>query len=390
VSWSMVKLGDLFKISSGGTPSRQKSEYYENGNIHWIKTGDLHNKFINSASEFITAAALANSSTKLYPPKTVLLAMYGATIGACSILEIEACTNQACAAFVPSTNVEPLYLYYCLKNNKANFVRAGAGGAQPNISGAFLKQFEIPLPPLPIQKKIAAALEKADTLRKQCKQMEQELNTLAQSVFLDMFGNVNQFTTLGEHAALVTSGSRGWAKYYAEEGARFIRSLDVQFNHIGARDVAYVDAPADKEAVRAKVQHGDVLITITGSRIGRVCWVTKDIGEAYISQHVALLRIGNDFLPEFVSYFLSLPALGQRQIQKAQYGQTKPGLNLAQIKAFTIPKVTIEEQREFLQIINSTNEIKQENMTNSNHLENLFNALMQRAFKGELDLKDVA
>lgn len=390
MSWSMVKLGDLFKISSGGTPSRQKSEYYENGNIHWIKTGDLHNKFINSASEFITAAALANSSTKLYPPKTVLLAMYGATIGACSILEIEACTNQACAAFVPSTNVEPLYLYYCLKNNKANFVRAGAGGAQPNISGAFLKQFEIPLPPLPIQKKIAAALEKADTLRKQCKQMEQELNTLAQSVFLDMFGNVNQFTTLGEHAALVTSGSRGWAKYYAEEGARFIRSLDVQFNHIGARDVAYVDAPADKEAVRAKVQHGDVLITITGSRIGRVCWVTKDIGEAYISQHVALLRIGNDFLPEFVSYFLSLPALGQRQIQKAQYGQTKPGLNLAQIKAFTIPKVTIEEQREFLQIINSTNEIKQENMTNSNHLENLFNALMQRAFKGELDLKDVA
>ncbi|WP_270804262.1 restriction endonuclease subunit S [Aeromonas sp. QDB02] len=112
MTWPMVKLGEIFKITSGGTPSRSKREYYENGSIAWIKTGDLHNKFITHASEFITEAGLQSSSTRIYPKNTILVAMYGATIGACSILKIEACTNQACAAFTPNEKVDTLFLYY--------------------------------------------------------------------------------------------------------------------------------------------------------------------------------------------------------------------------------------------------------------------------------------
>ncbi|MEW8342613.1 MAG: restriction endonuclease subunit S, partial [Candidatus Thiodiazotropha taylori] len=184
MSWPSVALGDLFSVASGGTPSRKNREYYDGGNISWIKTGDLHLKHLDRASELITKEGLENSSAKLFPKGTVLIAMYGATIGACSILDIEACTNQACAAFLPNDNVSPEYLYYFFKANRKNFEMAGVGGAQPNISAKYLKEYKIPLPPLPIQKQIAALLEKADTLRSQCKQMEQELNQLAQSVFL--------------------------------------------------------------------------------------------------------------------------------------------------------------------------------------------------------------
>lgn len=289
--------------------------------------------------------------------------------------------------------IDPDYLFRFIMHKETQHKIRHLGRQTTNISNLDRKRFlklEIPLPPLEIQKQIAAVLEKADNLRGQCQQMEQELNTLAQSVFLDMFGDGFNSIELGSQLSVVTSGSRGWAKYYSEHGARFIRSLDVQMNYIGSKDIAYVNAPKGKESERAKVQHGDVLLTITGSRIGRVCWVTPDINEAYISQHVALLRLKEKFLPEFVSYFLSMPDLGQRQIQKAQYGQTKPGLNLAQIKAFSIPEVSLNKQKEFLKAINKNNEIRKFNGLYETHIGSLFNSLMQRAFKGELKLKDVA
>ncbi|EKF9115245.1 restriction endonuclease subunit S [Vibrio cholerae] len=184
-----VTLGDLFKISSGGTPSRREKSYYDNGDIPWIKTGDLHKCRIQQASEYITQLGLDKSSAKLFPKGTVLLAMYGATIGACSILDIEAATNQACAAFLPNEKVDTNYLYYFLISKKNDFIRDGVGGAQPNISATYLKTVSFPLPPLETQKQIAAVLEKADQLRQDCKLLEQELNSLAQSVFIDMFGD---------------------------------------------------------------------------------------------------------------------------------------------------------------------------------------------------------
>jgi len=93
-----VKLGDIFEIGSGGTPSKAHPEYY-GGNIPWVKTGDLKNEYLYEAEDFITEEGLNNSSAKIYEENTVLIAMYGATIGATSILKMKACTNQACAAF---------------------------------------------------------------------------------------------------------------------------------------------------------------------------------------------------------------------------------------------------------------------------------------------------
>ena len=105
-----VKLGELYNISSGGTPSKKNKEYYENGTIKWVKTGDLKEKYLYDVGEYITKEGLDNSSAKIYDADTVLLAMYGATIGATSILKTEACTNQACASFKKIERIIPEYL----------------------------------------------------------------------------------------------------------------------------------------------------------------------------------------------------------------------------------------------------------------------------------------
>ena len=112
--WKMLKLGDIFEITSGGTPSKMHPEYYENGTIYWVKTGDLKGKYLISVPSLITEDGLKNSSAKIFPVGTILLAMYGATIGACSILKVEAATNQACAAFLPNEDIDKSYFYYFL------------------------------------------------------------------------------------------------------------------------------------------------------------------------------------------------------------------------------------------------------------------------------------
>src|SRR5690606_14300825 len=111
-NWNKVKLGEIYKITSGGTPSKSKSEYYRDGTIPWVRTADLKEKYLTHVDGRITERALEETSVKLFPKGTVLIAMYGATIGACSILNIDAATNQACAAFLPSKEVDNSFLYY--------------------------------------------------------------------------------------------------------------------------------------------------------------------------------------------------------------------------------------------------------------------------------------
>lgn len=183
-----VKLGDIFEIGSGGTPSKAHPEYY-GGEIPWVKTGDLKSKYLYEAEDFITNDGLKNSSAKMYEPDTVLIAMYGATIGATSILKMFACTNQACAAFRKNDKVIPEFLYYFLKSRKERFIKDGVGGAQPNISAGYLKKVEIELPPLEEQQVIVNILDKASSIILGKKYEIQLLDELVKARFVEMFGD---------------------------------------------------------------------------------------------------------------------------------------------------------------------------------------------------------
>ena len=157
--WMWTTLGVIGTWQSGGTPSRSNKSYY-GGNIPWLKTGDLNDGYITHIPEFITEEAVVNSSAKLNPVGSVLIAMYGATIGKLGILTFPATTNQACCACIEYDAIDPMFLFYFLLSQRTAFIAKGGGGAQPNISKEIIVKTYIPLPPFLEQQRIVAEIER--------------------------------------------------------------------------------------------------------------------------------------------------------------------------------------------------------------------------------------
>ena len=157
-SWCWARLGTIGDWGAGATPSRSNPEYY-NGNIPWIKTGELNDGYIYSSEETITEQALQKCSLRYNKIGDVLIAMYGATIGKLAIAGVELTTNQACCACTPYNGISNIYLFYFLKEEKDRFIKLGAGGAQPNISREKIVNYLIPIQPYNEQIRICNQIE---------------------------------------------------------------------------------------------------------------------------------------------------------------------------------------------------------------------------------------
>ncbi len=157
-SWRWVRIGDIFETSSGGTPTSSNKSYY-GGDILWVRSGELSQKYIYDTEIKITEEGLNNSSAKYFDVDTVCIALYGATVGQVAILKVKATTNQAVCGIFPIKGIEPEYLRYFLVSQRKNFMAMASGGAQPNISQDKVKNTLLPLPPLAEQRRIVAKLE---------------------------------------------------------------------------------------------------------------------------------------------------------------------------------------------------------------------------------------
>ena len=158
LAWKWLLLGQLCRTTSGGTPSRKRTDYFE-GTIPWVKSGELLDGPVFSVEEFITEEALANSSAKVFPTGTLLIALYGATVGRLGILTRDAATNQAvCAVFTPK-ELNTRFLFWYLRFRRADLIAQAVGGAQPNISQSILRSLNIPVPPIDQQRGIVDEIE---------------------------------------------------------------------------------------------------------------------------------------------------------------------------------------------------------------------------------------
>lgn len=157
--WEVGRLGDVYKTTSGGTPSRAKPEFYENGTIGWIKSKELNNTFILDTEEKITAVALKNSSAKLLAKHSVLIAMYGATVGEIGITANDFTCNQAICAFLPNENYPYTFIYHFLMQYKQDIIGQAVGSAQQNISQQLLLQYKLVIPPSELVKKFHEIIE---------------------------------------------------------------------------------------------------------------------------------------------------------------------------------------------------------------------------------------
>lgn len=389
----IAKLGDIVKITSGGTPLRNRMEYYQNGNVPWIKTGDLKVKELTEVNDYITELGLNNSSAKLFPINTVLVAMYGATIGACSIMKIEASTNQACAALLPADKVNHEYLYYYLKSIKQKLINQGVGGGQPNISATILKNTDIWLPAYNTQLHIANILSKAESLIVQRKESIRLLDEYLKSVFLEMFGvpanNKRKFSQ-GTIREIVSEVKYGTSKSSSKSGQYpYLRMNNITTDgYMDFSDLKYIDIE-ESEKEKYVVKKGDLLFNRTNSKelVGKT-GVFSESDEMVIAGYLIRVRTNEKANPWYLwGYLNSLHG------KKTLFGMCKAIVGMANINAqelqnikVLIPPISLQTQ--FAQIVEKTEALKTQYQQSLQELENLYGSLSQKAFKGELSIKD--
>lgn len=179
--WETKRLGDVCQTSAGGTPTKGRSEYYDNGTIPWLRSGEINKMYICNTELFINELGLRNSSAKWFPKNTVVIAMYGATVGQVGILCHEMTTNQAVCGIFPNKTFAPIYLYHFLHSQKENYIKIAAGGAQPNISQNIVRNTLICCPPLALQQRFASKIEAIEQQKERIRQSLAEVQQLFDS-----------------------------------------------------------------------------------------------------------------------------------------------------------------------------------------------------------------
>lgn len=383
------KLSTFCKTSSGGTPSRSNNAFFENGTIPWVKSGELKNRYITNVEEYITDIAVEKSSAKLVSKGSLLIAMYGATVGEVSQLTFDATTNQAICSILPDQKVcDVNYLYRFLEASKPYLLTRRVGGGQPNISQAVIKDLEVPLPPLNEQRRIAFILEKADELRQKRQQAIEKLDQLLQATFIDMFGDPVSnpkgwdVGCIGDMLESVKYGSSDKATLEGEIPILRMNNLTYS-GEMDLTDLKYITkVQADEKYF---VKEGDILFNRTNSKelVGKTAVYVGPEPMAYAG-YLVRGRTKANYAPEYISAFLNSP-WGKEKLQsmcKSIVGMAN--INAKEFQSIVLPIPPENEQIQFKNKVLTIREKKRLLINQLSILETLFKSLQNKAFSGTL------
>ena len=387
--WPLVAVEEFAEVATGGTPSTSIREYWEGGTIPWLNSGELNKGVITDSENFVTEAGLKNSSARMMPENTVLIALTGATTGISALLKIEACANQSVTGVLPSEKHDPSFLLQYLRSIRGRIVSDSWGGAQKHISQGYVKEMKIPLPPLAEQRRIAAVLDQADALRAKRRAALAQLDSLTQSIFLEMFGDP-------------ATNPKGWPRHLLGELANKITDgehLNPVFSTSGMPIVMAGNVLEDgidfgsAKTVEKEIGHrfrkkcgptaGDVLLVSRGATIGRQCVVTSDL-EFCLMGSVILIKPHRDKLdPLFLNIFLRLPGI-RIALYKTSGSSAQQAIYLKDLKSLSCVSPPIPLQREFARRVTAVEKLKTAHRASLAELDALFATLQHRAFKGDL------
>lgn len=394
-NWQTKKISEICETGAGGTPLKSHKDYYENGDIPWLRSGEVCQKEIYRSELFITEKGLKNSSAKIFPEDTVLVAMYGATAGQVGILRFKATTNQAVCGILPNKNMLPEFLYYFFLIEKDNLISKATGNAQPNISQIKIKNTQIPILTLPEQLRIVKILDEVfektakakENAEKNLKNSKELFESYLQSIFTNP-GKDWEGKKLGEVCEMINRGVS--PKYTEKKGLcvlnqKCIRNHKINFDLARLHDVKNKKVGSDKY-----IQIGDVLVNSTGTgTLGRVAQVREITIEATTDSHVTIVRpMKNLFHNEFFGYGLIFI---EKEIAKRGDGcggQTELARNtLKNDFKISYPK-SLTEQKSIVKKLDAlsaeTKKLETIYKQKTADLEELKKSVLKKAFSGEL------
>jgi type I restriction enzyme S subunit len=425
--WALARVGDYFSAWGGATPASDNPAFWD-GHIPWISSKDIKQFRISSGTRYVTEFALQSTRFRLCPPGTVLVVVRSGVLAhslPVAITDADVVINQDIKALSSPDRALNEWLVLAIRAHSQEILAQGRkdGTTVQSINSGDLASLGIAVPPLAEQRRIVAKLEEtlaqATSARERLAKVPAILKRFRQSVLasacsgrltegwreenqpsadgwqlVQIAGDESEVpaswevTTLDPSALLVTSGSRGWAQYYSDSGATFIRAQNINADVLDLEDVAFVRLPEGAEGRRTRVQDGDLLITITGANVTKSARVVGDPGEAYVSQHVGLVRFSDPSVAPFLFLWTISPGHGRAHLLDAAYGAGKPGLNLTNIREMPIALPTAEERQEIVRRAEAlfawADAVERRVEVARAQVNRLTQAVLAKAFRGEL------
>jgi len=412
--WQLKKLGEVCKIFQGyGFPKNLQG--IKTGEFPVYKVGDISKnvkagfRYLELCDNFIDENTLQKLRAKPYPKHTIVFAKIGeglklnrrAIVKTPGIVD-----NNPVGLKAIEKLCNDLFLFYFLTTVKlGDYSKATT---VPSVRKSEIEEIDFPLPPLPEQQAIVAKIEELfselDNGIAQLKTAQKQLKVYRQSLLKWAFeGKLTnkkvkegelpkgwKWVKSGELFSFVTSGSRGWAKYYSNSGAIFIRITNMNFDtlELDLREskIQYVNPPSNSEGIRTKVQEGDFLFSITGY-LGMFAIAPK-MENAFVNQHVCLCRPKDGFNKKYVGYWIVAKSGGIHHLNKNQKGAVKAGLNLDDLKTFPVPLCSLEEQQLIVDELESKltvcDKIEETICQSLQQAETLRQSILKKAFEGKL------
>lgn len=382
--WKTRKVSSFADVITGGTPSTSIQKYREGGTIPWLNSGDLNQGIITRAKNFITEDGLKNSSTKLMPYDSVLIALTGSTTGVSAIMKMEACANQSVTGILPSKYHHPEFLYFFFKTQKNIIFKKAWGGAQPHINQKFIKDYLVPLPPLDEQIRVATILGNAEILISKRKESILLLEEFLKSKFWEMFGK-NKYTAvplenlIDIQSGQVSPNENPYREMYHVGGANIESNTGLLLNLKLAKDENLISGKylfTKDHILYSKIR--PYLNKVAIPDFTGIC--SADIYPIkpktdLINKHFLRFILTSD---KFLAYAL-------KQSDRANI----PKVNRNALNNFKISLPEINQQNVFGQIVEKADLLKNNLQNSLIYIENVYKSISERAFSGNLDLSKV-